>query len=187
MSKTIEIPEFLIEMSKQLNAQNNRITADPIFQVRHYDYLVTEKGYDESHWELFDHNECAVVYSSKEHYDNVMASENFEENNKEWCNNWIAENIDSECIGEDSAFTDFFDFQRHYESGEDWPDGCNVIHLQKTEKIIKTCLTEADCEAFIKRKQRDYPELYIYVDSMVFCPQMIELRNWIMSLTKKVV
>jgi len=113
MNKTIEVPDFLIEMSKQLNTQNNRITADPIFQVRHYDYIATEKGNNESHWELFDNNECTVVYSSKEYYDNVMASENFEENNKEWCNNWITENIDSESIGEDSAFTDFFDFQQH--------------------------------------------------------------------------
>ncbi|EGR2446752.1 TPA: DNA N-6-adenine-methyltransferase [Vibrio cholerae] len=48
----IEIPDFLIEMSKQMHEQNNRITADPIWQVRHKQYLVTEQGYNESHWEI---------------------------------------------------------------------------------------------------------------------------------------
>jgi hypothetical protein len=58
------------------------------------------------------------------------------------------------------------------------------IHLQETEEVVKTCLTEADANWFIQRKQHDYPKLYTYAESMCFCPQMIELRNWIMSLTK---
>lgn len=181
-----QIPPFLIEMSKQLNEQDNRITADPIFEVRRKEYLVTEQGFNESHWELHkEDGEGCPVYSSKPFYDNVAAFEDFESENKKWCSDWILENIDSECVGEDSQFTDFFNVESHKDNLGDWPEGYYVIHLQEVEKTVKTCLTESDAKAFIARKQHDYPALYTYVNSMVFCPQMIELRNWIMSLTKE--
>ena len=56
------------------------------------------------------------------------------------------------------------------------------LAMKKERTIIKSCLTEDDAMFFIKRKQHDYAPLYTYVESMVYCPQMIELRNWIKSL-----
>jgi hypothetical protein len=38
-----EIPGFLLEMSKQLNEQDNRITADPLFEVRYKNTLLPKK------------------------------------------------------------------------------------------------------------------------------------------------
>ena len=49
-----DIPQFLIELSKQMNSDPSRGTSHPFWQVRHKDYLITEEGYNEHHWELVD-------------------------------------------------------------------------------------------------------------------------------------
>lgn len=179
----IEIPDFLIEMSKQLHEQDNRITAEPIFEVRCKRYLVTEEGYNESHWELLHpEDEGRPIYSTKDGFDWSESKFEFYEGNEDWCNEWLK---DRGLMCNEIEFKDHFDFVEHKEQVfEDWPDGYYVIHLQEAEETIKSCLTEADAKAFIARKQHDYPKLYTYANSMVFCPQMIELRNWIMSLTE---
>lgn len=177
-----EIPEFLIEMSKQLNTQDNRITAEPIFEVRCKRYLVTEEGYNESHWELIRyHDEGAATYSTQKGFDNSRAHDEFYDANEDWCDEWLSEGGYEPCLVE---FIENFDFEVHKNSHEDWPDDYTALHMQETEETIKSCLTEADANAFIARKQHDYPKLYTYAQSMVFCPQMIELRNWIMGLTE---
>ena len=179
-----QIPEFLIQMSKQMKEQPNRATSDPFWQVRCKRYMVTQEGYNEHHWELHSaDSEGWPDYSTNPNYDNVAASEDFEENNKQWCKDWIAENVDDECVGEDSAFTDFFNFEEHKDCGEEWPDGYSIIHLQEYEDIISTHLTEHDANWFIKRKQHDYPKLYTYVESAYWSPQIKELRAWVLSLT----
>lgn len=38
-----EVPEFLIELSKQMNSDPKRCTSHPFWQVRNKEYLVTEK------------------------------------------------------------------------------------------------------------------------------------------------
>lgn len=40
-----------------------------------------------------------------------------------------------------------------------------------------------DDDGNIKRKQHDYPPLYTYAISLCYCWNMIELRNWIKSLS----
>tara|TARA_R100000805_G_C3494359_1_gene27122 strand:- start:16 stop:315 length:300 start_codon:yes stop_codon:yes gene_type:complete len=91
-----EIPEFLLEMSKQLNEQDNRATDDPLFEVRY-----------------------------------------------------------------------------------------KKPHMQEIEVTVNSHFTEVDANAFIKRKQQEYPELYTYAISMCYCESMKQLRNWIMSLSNK--
>jgi hypothetical protein len=181
----MHIPKFLLEMSKQMHKQSNRSTSDPFWQVRCKRYMVTEEGYNEHHWELHaEDSDGCPIFSTAPHYDNVAASEGFEENNKKWCSDWIAENIDDECVGEDSEFTDFFDFDTHKNTGEEWPEGYRVIHMQEYEDIVSTHLTEVDAKWFIGRKQHDYPKLYTYVASAFWSPQIKELRAWILSLNK---
>lgn len=176
----IEVPDFLIEMSKQLHEQDNRITAEPIFEVRCKRYLVTQEGYNQSHWALYDRDSDGwATYSTEDGFDNSNAHHNFYESNPDWCDDWLeCEDLPSGI----ESFANNFDFEARSSCFYDWPDDCNSLFLQETEETIKSCLTEADAKAFIARKQHDYPKLYIYVSSMVFCPQMIELRNWIMSL-----
>lgn len=184
----LEIPDFLIEMSKQMHEQDNRITAEPIWQVRCKRYLVTEQGYSEHHWELHSpDSEGRPIYSTSPGFDNQEAAEELLELEPDWCQEWIANEQDiyigdhGDYKGIADAFKSCFDF----EDCEDWPDDWTKIYLQETEAVIRTCLTEADANAFIARKQHDYPKLYTYVETMNFCPQMIELRNWLLSLTRE--
>jgi hypothetical protein len=176
------VPAFLTEMSKQMHQQNNRITAEPIWQVRCKRYLVTEQDYNEHHWEIFNDNHDYPVHRSHIDSDYRNLAENLHEDNEEWCREWCLEN-DIE-FGDEGDFVANFSMQYDPDGFIDLPDGYKRLWLQETEEVVKTCLTEADANWFIQRKQHDYPKLYTYVESMCFCPQMIELRNWIMSLTK---
>lgn len=178
---TKEIPEFLIRMSKEMATQNNCITADPLFEVRCKRYLVTEKGYSESHWELHGpDSEGRPTYSSAVDFEGGQDLDEFYDENESWCEEWLEER---DLIGRHN-FIESFSYEDHYASGDDWPEGYYVVHMQEVEETIKTCFTRSSCQQFIDRKQHDYPKLYIYVTSMYFCTEMIELRNWIMSLTE---
>lgn len=182
MIMNIEIPEFLLEMSRQIKEQDNRCTAEPIYQVRCKRYLITEEGYSESHWELHaEDSDGYPIYSTKPGFNSDHSSSEFYEANEEWCDDWLVDNDLEPCSVE---FYTNFCFKQFKESGDEWPEGYRVIHLQETEEVIKTCLTKADADYFIQRKQHDYPKLYTYAGSMVYCPQMIQLRNWILSLTQ---
>lgn len=194
MSQQIEIPAFLLEMSQQMHQQDNRCTAEPIWQVRCKRYLPTEEGYDEHHWEIVDTDGDATALYRSDKCDKKALAEWLAENDHQWCSNWLFDNdIESEYSdithvhgpAFDEVFINAFIDKFNVESDHDQlPDPLKKFHLQETEEVIKTCFTEADALAFIARKQHDYPKLYTYVESMVFCPQMIQLRNWIMSLTK---
>lgn len=174
----IEIPDFLLEMSKQMNEQPTRCTAEPIWQVRCNRYLATEEGVNEHHFEIID-EEGSTLYSSLDDDCNNLA-EYLRDYEEEFVDYFMGDK-DGESLDEallDEIMNGWFDFN-------ELPSNLRKVHLQEVEEVIKTCLTEYDANCFIKRKQHDYPKLYTYVDSMVFCPQMIELRNWIMSLTAK--
>lgn len=178
-----EIPEFLIEMSQQMHQQSNRYTAEPIWQVRCKRYLVTADGYNESHWEIIEPDEGNMLYNSNE-CDKRNLIDWLIDNESEWCNSWLKEQYENDlCAYSDEfceVFLQWFDVESDY---DELPESLMKIHMQETEEVVKTCFTEVDALAFIARKQHDYPKLYTYVESMVFCPQMIQLRNWIMSLT----
>jgi hypothetical protein len=185
----MEIPSFLLEMSKQMNEQHNRYTADPIWQVRYKKYLITEEGYNENHWEIAGVEEGNTLYHSENDSDFNDLLDYLLENNPDWVIEWAEEyadmdiknadgDIDDDCLNTlKSEFNDNFEPEWH-----ELPDSVKKFHMQEIEVVVKSCLTEKDANAFIERKQHDYPELYTYVESMCFCPQMIELRNWIMSL-----
>jgi len=181
---SVILPDFLIEMSKQMNTQGNLVTANPIWQVRCKRYLPTEPGCNESHIEIHaPDSEGIPVFSSKEGFINDDAIEEIWDAETEWCTYWCGEQGYE--ISEESKeyFFDSFNFSEildDYDLPEDW----RIIHMQEHEEVVKTCLTEADANFFIKRKQHDYPQLYTYVESMNYCPQMIELSDWIKSLTK---
>lgn len=171
----IEIPKFLIEMSKQLNSQNNRSTAEPIYQVR-FDKPITCADGREDFWCIVDTaNEYHEIYRSDD-CDLDYFFSYMREHYTDWVNEW-------EDTEEEEFNSDNFDVEDSY---WDLPDGyeeLEKIPMQNVREVVKSCLTESDAQAFIDRKQHDYRKLYIYVESMTFCPQMIELRNWIKSLT----
>ncbi len=166
------IPNFLIEMSKQLNSQDNRLTQDPIFVVCYNKELTcAEDRGCRTVW--IDHeNEYHEICEIDGDTDSAMMVEYLLEHEpyliKQWCE-------DEECCSTD------FNLVFH---GGILPDHYEEVSMQEVREKVKYCLTEADAQAFIDRKQHDYPKLYICVESMVFCPQMIELRNWIKGLAE---
>jgi hypothetical protein len=178
----IEVPEFLIEMSNQIREQDNRMTAEPLYEVRCKRYIATEEDINESHWELHaPDGEGHPAYSTRDGADNCGAHDEFYDHNEVWCMGWLRDNEHPESL---DSFVENFDFEENSNRWFDWPEGYSLIHMQEIEETVKTCLTEYDANCFINRKQHDYPKLYTYVTSMVFCPQMIELRNWILSLSE---
>lgn len=170
----IKIPEFLLEMSKQINTQDNRITADPLWMICYDKKEITAEGYEQFIEYAVNDNDHDIVFSTEydSPADNKYALEYIKENYPEYCAKWEDDN--------EAPFEDF-----NFEAEWDLPKDIEKYYMTKRQKIVKACLTEADAKWFIKRKQHDYAPLYTYVFSMCFCPQMIELRNWISSLTNK--
>jgi len=163
----IEIPDFLLEMSKQMSEQPNRSTAHPFWQVRCKRYIITEAGYDEHHWELID-EEFGVIYRSDSDEDcNTILLERY----PEFCSRWKKLN------------GDYFleEFEVDYDG---LPRGVTKVYLQEIEEIVTTHLTEHDANWFIRRKQHDYPKLYTYVESAYWSPQLKQLQDWVISLTE---
>lgn len=164
----IEIPEFLKEMSKQLNDQDNRITAEPIFCVYYDDKIPTDSEYSDDY---FYRDDEGTVLDFEDYIDSLLDSYDCE---VEYINK-LLEFAGCDELGEVTEY-DLSEF------GE-YAFGVDKVYYLKEKKFVKASLTEADAQYFIKRKQHDYPPLYIYVESMIHQPQMIELRNWIKSLT----
>lgn len=54
MKGLIEVPEFLLEMSKQMREQDSRLTAHPIWQVRCKRYASTQEGINEAGYEIIE-------------------------------------------------------------------------------------------------------------------------------------
>ncbi len=169
-----KIPEFLLEMSKQINTQDNRITADPLWMVCYDKEYPTSEDYGEYYQWVDCAREGHVIYDSNsldDEFDEMIKY--FSDYEKDWIDRQLQghgeEDINECCID--------FDWI-------DTPDGIEKIWMNKKQEVVKACLTEADANWFIKRKQHDYQKLYTYVYSMCYCPQMIELRKWIASLTK---
>jgi hypothetical protein len=180
------IPDFLLEMSKQMHQQDNRATSHPVWVVCYDDYITCADGRGD-HVELIDATgrlECPVLYTDRD-CDATELVEHIQEYYPEQFNAWYEANKvewpdrDAASIAEhiDDAYAYVCDLgidDRYIER----------IEVQRVVREVTCCLTEADANAFIKRKQHDYSKLYTYVKSMVFCPQMIELREWILSLTE---
>lgn len=170
-----KIPEFLLEMSKQINTQDNRITADPLWMVCYDKEYPTSEDHSEFYQWLDYENEYHVIYCSKtsETNESDIMQEYMKEYYQEWCN---------ENLFDDDGDEEVFDVDLH---ASYLPKHIEIVWLNTKQEVVKACLTEADANWFIERKQHDYQKLYTYVFSMCYCPQMIELRNWISSLTDK--
>jgi hypothetical protein len=168
------IPQFVIEMSKRMNSDDNRCTSHPFWQVRHKSYLVTEEGYNEHHRELV--GDEGAVYSDLQPLAELHAY--LIENHEDWCKSWASENHE-EFEDYKEALYDYFDMDSW-----DWPEDLKVIYMQEIEEIVWTGLTEQAALDFITRKQHDYPRLYTYVESAYWSPELKQLQDWIKSLTQ---
>ena len=180
----MEIPKFLIEMSEQMNNEDNRCTAEPVWQVRCKRTRATSSEYSD-------------IFEFVENYDYtiVAKSDGDEEVNQQIVNyldcdpddlpivleKWVDERTD---LGEMANGEEKIDyFIENFDCDYDELDGFSTIWVEEYEDVVMGAfLTEQDANWFINRKQHDYPKLYTYVTSLYFAPQMKELRAWIKSI-----
>lgn len=173
----VEIPDFIIELSKQLNEQPSRSTAHPFYQVRCKRPYVTMEGYDSKYFEIYD--EDSVVFTSnwkdagckESDFSNYLI-----ENHQDWLSDTFE---DVEVIDVDFLLENF-----NFDECDNLPDGLTKIWVQEIEDVVSTHLTLDEAEAFIKRKQHDYPKLYTYAESAYWSPQLRHLQDWLKELTK---
>lgn len=164
-----EIPNFLLEMSKQMSEQPSRCTAHPFWQVRCKRFVITEEGYNEHHFIL-----CGDDGEFFRSDIDPCPNEALLERHEEFCKQWSEENE-----------LDFLESYSFEDRAEDLPDGVKKLYMQEVEEVVSTHLTQHDAEWFIKRKQHDYPPLYTYVESAYWSPQLKQLQDWIINLTTK--
>ena len=183
----MEIPKFLTEMSEQMNNKDVRCTAEPIWTVC-YDKWLTCADDRGDKTILLISDDCS--YKECDNESEVLTY--LHEHHCDWINSVKLDLYNDDCLCDDydsfEAYLECDDFELNLDYTDyDYPDGLNIERLcmQSERVIVKSCLTEEDARYFIKRKQHDYAKLYTYVESMIFCPQMIELRGWIKSLTKE--
>jgi len=86
-----KLPDFLIEMSKQINTQDNRITADPLWMVCYDKEYPTSEDYGEYYQLLDCENEYHVIYCSKN--TDGDESESVKEYMREHYENWFNDNL----------------------------------------------------------------------------------------------
>ena len=181
----MEVPNFLIEMSQQMNSENNRCTADPIWMVCHDNWLTCADDRGDKAILLLQDDDHRIECDYSDH------SEIFEyliENHNEWCLSYIRDNGDEYEDDEDliDQLQCCLDLDDYYNNSLPPDLTIEKICMQKEMKVINSHLTEEGAKQFIARKQHDYPKLYTYVYSMYYCNQMKELRSWIKSLTPKI-
>lgn len=170
--KEMNIPEFLKEISHQLKEQDNRCTQDPIFMVCYDKWLTCADGRGDKEVFLINRDDEYTECDTKEELANYLI-----EHYEDFVNEYLLQQ-------EDPNDLDLFREEFNPED-EIYPVGLNVelMCMQKEMTVVNSHLTEAGAKQFIKRKQHSYQKLYIYAYSMNLCPQMIELRKWIIGLT----
>lgn len=174
----LEIPEFILEMSKQMNDQPSRATAHAFYQVRCKRPYVTMEGYDSKYFEVYCDD--GVVFTSNGHA-NGCKEKDFAEYLVENHYEWLCDTFDEIEVIDVDFVVENFDFE---ECGN-LPIELTKLWIQEIEEVVSTHLTLDAAEQFIERKQHDYPRLYTYAESAYWSPQLRELQDWIKSITKE--
>lgn len=174
-------------MSEQINNEDNRCTADPVWQVRCKRTRPTSSEYTDI-FEFVENDEHTLVaknYDSDEEVNQQIV--NYLDCDPDdlpvVLEQWVDARSD---LGEMNSGEEKIDyFIENFDHDYDELDGFSTIWVEEYEDIVMGAfLTEQDANWFINRKQHDYPKLYTYVTSLYFAPQMKELRNWIKSIAK---
>lgn len=96
--------------------------------------------------------------------------------------------MDSECGGDDFEWINTIDDFIVVEPPEDEdnpPEGVEKLYYILVEEVLATTFTKEGCEEHLRRNRhnyRRYDEVFIYADSIWRCPEMLAIRNFLMSL-----
>lgn len=173
-----EIPDFILELSKQLNEQPNRCTAHPFYQVRFKKRYVTAEDYNCDLFEIISRDGDGVVWSEGQEED--VIAEYLAENYPEWVREQFEDYVD-----DDSDLKEVV--MEHFEFDcSELPDELSKIWIQEIDEVVSTHLTLDAAEQFIQRKKHDYSEskLFTYAESAYWSPQLRELHDWLKQLTQ---
>ena len=171
-----------------MNNEDNRCTADPIWQVRCKRTRPTNEAFSDI-FEIIDRegDHCLVATNDADEDVNEQIVSYLE------CDPDDLPVIFESWVDGDSGYLNFSGqekidyFLENFRCDYDELEGFELFWVEEYEDIVQGgFLTEQDANWFIKRKQHDYPKLYTYVESMYFRPQMKELRGWIKSLTGEI-
>lgn len=84
-----DVPDFLLEMSKQMSEQSNRVTSDPICQIRHKKWITCDPE-SSDHWTLIYGADNLEVFDS-ENGDETELFRCLRENEPLWVYDWEKE------------------------------------------------------------------------------------------------
>ncbi len=81
--------------------------------------------------------------------------------------------------------TDDFGVIEPPEDEDNPPDGVEKLYYVVVEDVLATAFTKEGCEEHLRKNRhnyRRYDEVFIYADSIWRCPEMLAIRNFLMSL-----
>jgi hypothetical protein len=132
----VEIPKELLEIGKRLREQDNRCTADPIFQVRGKRRIYgIDPDYGEDNYVWINTDDCEEMEPPAD-----------EDNPPKWA---------------------------------------RKVYFTLVDEVLMVALTEEGCKEHLRlngHNYKGYDGVRIYADSLRRCPEMIALREFLISL-----
>lgn len=176
---TATIPAFLIAMSQQMKQQ----PSDHVWQVRSKVHVITERGYNPSHWSIVELDDGQTLFRSDKH-DQFEALAAYLADTHE---DWLVEFLEQEGRIDDSNLGPLLCEKLTGKlniDGSFLPKNLRIFYMQAVDSVVATCLTQVEALNFIAQNKHLHSEpLYLHATPITGCPQMIELSNWILSLT----
>lgn len=150
------IPQWLIELSKELATQDGRATADPAFAVREQVTLPCHDYFDPDGWQAVSVDYCSKSPFFEDPSDAVA---------------WVNESESVDLTADDMRLGDLA-AKGTYRL---WP-------VFRSMRIVNTFLTDKAARQYIEENRHHLDAPDVFVISLNRCHEMIRLRKWILSL-----
>ena len=152
------IPQALIEMSRKMRAQDNRCTAEPIYEIRKLKDIPWVEADTADGWVWLDEGDNLVMDPE------LIAA--------------LDKHVETDGFDRDTEVDD--------EENETTYIRCYYRSMEVTIDDGAVFFTEDAADDYIRRNQKRHSEkLYVYVDSGHRNPEWQEIRNFLLSLTEK--
>lgn len=156
---TDEVYESLVEISKLMNAQNNRATAYPIiFQIQTNEQVAVPEGCGTEGW----HQDGAVIETETEMVNAINDYQDYEEMT-------VAKFVALESWEQDEIMEEA---------------GWQKMNFDYQHKYQNAFFTEKACHEHIRLNSYHYAEPKSYVDHAFRNPEMEIVQNFLINLTR---
>jgi len=148
----VTLPPFLYEIADRLRTQDNRITSHPMF----------------------------CVQQRRDHYNDVDDDSDADQ--------WFFKEDWSKADDETSAILDGLHEASRYSGDDD--DERDDVRLSEWKRMcvryewetVMVAFTEGGCQEYLSQNGHNLSHPRIYVDTFNRCPEMVQLREWLMAL-----